>query len=394
MQLPTRATQRLCVAKASGVGKSYDAAASLANLALCALRLEEYHTVVGAACACLRLAPAAPIAAKVSHRLALGLALLGEVAIASEVLPLGVKFLHGVSGDTVRQCADMAARVERLRVRVSGGYTVHNLGHQDAVAGGGSLAALGEIDWCGPVESFEETSLSSVRVTRDVNAGEVLLVQRPLKGTATGLHVLSRTAAVQLRLSAPGPDSLLARYEYAISKDMDCCSVLRQLCTNGPGPLLESLPRRLSPRLFPLLGQGPEYASVEEKVPVCRRQVESLVDRAVLHGPTLDWRTLLGLGAQESGGSSSRGLREEGNVEGEDFQKASARDKNCEVAGHLGCRSGLYPSLVTICSGDNPSLDNCVLAPVGLPAAGVLAVVALRPLCCGEKPVVSTNTKS
>merc|ERR1712136_243406 len=101
---------------------------------------------------------------------------------------------------------------ERLRVRVSGGYTVHNLGHQDAVAGGGSLAALGEIDWCGPVESFEETSLSSVRVTRDVNAGEVLLVQRPLKGTATGLHVLSRTAAVQLRLSAPGPDSLLARH--------------------------------------------------------------------------------------------------------------------------------------------------------------------------------------
>mmetsp|Transcript_25443 Transcript_25443/g.72956 ORF Transcript_25443/g.72956 Transcript_25443/m.72956 type:complete len:835 (+) Transcript_25443:96-2600(+) len=351
--------------------KAADTAAALGNLAHCGLVLGEFHNAAAAAAACLRFCPPAKVAAKAVHRLALALALLGETGIASEVLA-AAPMPEGI-GEVEKQCISMAEQVESLRVREDTGYSSASL---VANAGGASAneAATPTAEWLGPVEA---KSLGSPPVaSRDMQPGEVVMVQRPLKGLTSGVHSLTAATAADmcLRMSSEG---LFRRLAFASCADLAAARAIELLtAARQPGLLgfepmpvgevLGGLLQRLDPRLLPLLGQRPDFAPLVERLPASQPLIEAMVELHQL-GPTVDWQRHLVEACGESPEPTTAGTCD-----------AAAKRSLRETA------TGLYPAIALL-RHISSHLANCALAPVGSQTAGALAVFTTKSVPCGAE---------
>uniref|UniRef100_A0A7R9ZZH6 SET domain-containing protein n=1 Tax=Pyrodinium bahamense TaxID=73915 RepID=A0A7R9ZZH6_9DINO len=336
------------------------------------------HNAVAAAAACLRLCPPLKIAAKAAHRLALALALLGELGVAGEVLAAAPT--PEAAGDAAEQCTSLAGQVESLREREDTGYSASDVLGTAAASmacsvGGIADAAVPTAESLGPIEAPAPRCV--VVASRDIAVGEVVLVQRPIKGLAFGAQSLTEAAssAASLRTSSEG---LCRRLAFASQTDVACARALELLGSARapsllgfepplPADVLGSLLQRLHPRLLPLLGQRSEFVPVAERLPMPKLLIEALVGGRQA-APTPGWRALIE--------AASRGEPAFGRV---------LDGSPAAVGGGLqGRGTGLYPA-VALLGRVSSSLSNCALAPVGSKAIGALAVFTTQAVPRGKE---------
>mmetsp|Transcript_16946 Transcript_16946/g.59232 ORF Transcript_16946/g.59232 Transcript_16946/m.59232 type:complete len:854 (+) Transcript_16946:85-2646(+) len=339
-----------------------EAALVLSNVALCSLQTGALHDVVAAASASLRLR----ITPKPLHHCAKALALLGEHALAEEILNM-VPQLLATDAAAIKQCEKLRSDIARAGVAAAAGS---NIGAWRSVVKGGIFT-----EW------FSEDAIAvalfgskgrGLRASRDVCPGEVLMVQRPrgscmsdiedgfLTSTNNTSRLLDDASKVKLKAqltSAVCTDALLAASVAALSDGSDEVRPVVPIAT---------LMNRLSERVLPLLLQHPQFLSEEERIELSHERVSRVVD-INCHG--------------ESRASIQA-------LESEDFDEMKCQLKQSDKSSKLlGGSTDLYPAISLM---NHARVPTCVLFPFAKDGSVLaMAVVAGRMMPSGTELTVS-----
>lgn len=240
-----------------------DTAVLLCCLAQSALSVNSPHTALAAAAAALHFARGTLYQEALRH-LTKSLLALGLVGLARR---------HAVTaagGDAAWLAALQLGKLERC---LEQGYTAQDFLGESQIRDG--------VSWAGAVEVVHiEGKGRGLRATRDISAGEVILVDTGLaEDSGAGAQVLSMQDNV---INTTSQVALRGKLGSMCARNVLVCTAVRALDDgvapprDKPLPRIEEMLQHLSPRVLPLLPQLFEYVPQRERFQLSALRIDRM----------------------------------------------------------------------------------------------------------------------